>query len=104
MQPHEEEEMATAITTAQELEEGFLSATRKGQEIVLEAIKTWVDTVQSFTPELPAVNVPFADWAPQPEDVVTGAYDFAAQVLASQKKFAAELIKTAAPLLPSGAK
>ncbi len=96
--------MATAITTAQELEEGFLSATRKGQEIVLEAIKTWVDTVQSFTPELPAVNVPFADWVPQPEDVVTGAYDFAAQVLASQKKFAAELIKTAAPLLPSGAK
>ena len=96
--------MATAIITAQELEEGLLSATSKGQEIVLEAIKTWVETVQSFTPQLPAVNVPFADWVPQPEDVVTGAYDFAAQVLANQKKFVAELIKTAAPLLPSGAK
>jgi len=95
--------MATAITSARELEEGFLSATRKGQEIVLEAIKTWVDTVQAFTPQLPAISVPFGDWVPQPEDVVTGAYDFAAQVLASQKKFAEELIKTAAPLLP-GAK
>jgi hypothetical protein len=95
--------MATAITTTQELEEGFLSATRKGQEIVLEAIKTWVDTVQAFTPELPAINVPFGDLVPQPEDVVTGAYDFAAQVLASQKRFAEELVKTAAPLLP-GAK
>jgi hypothetical protein len=95
--------MATAITTARELEEGFLSATRKGQESVLEAIKTWVDTVQAFTPELPAINVPFGDLVPQPEDVVTGAYDFAAQVLASQKRFAEELVKTAAPLLP-GAK
>src|SRR5579863_5670047 len=94
-------EMATAITTAQELEDGFLSATRKGQEIVLEAIKTWVDTIQAFTPELPAVNVPFADWLPQPEDVVSGAYDFAAQFLASQKRFTEELIKTAAPLLPA---
>ena len=96
--------MATAIITAQELEEGLLSATRKGQEIVLETIKTWVETVQSFTPELPAVSLPFGDWVPQPEDVVTGAYDFAAQLLTSQKKFAEELIKTAAPLLPSGAK
>ncbi len=96
--------MATAIITAQELEEGFLSATRKGQEIVLETIKTWVETVQAFSPELPAVSLPFGDWVPQPEDVVTGAYDFAAQLLASQKKFAGELIKTAAPLLPSGAK
>lgn len=95
--------MATAITTARELEDGFLSATRRGQEIVLEAIKTWVDTVQSFTPALPAINVPFGDLVPQPEDVVTGAYDFAAQVLASQKRFAEELVKTAAPLLP-GAK
>jgi len=93
--------MVTAITTAQELEEGFLSATRKGQEIVLEAIKTWVDTVQAFTPDLPAVQLPFADLVPQPEDVVSGAYDFAAQVLASQKKFAEDLIKTAAPLLPA---
>jgi hypothetical protein len=95
--------MVTAITTARELEDGFLSATRKGQEIVLEAIKTWVDTLQAFTPELPAINVPFGDLVPQPEDVVTGAYDFAAQVLASQKRFAEELVKTAAPLLP-GAK
>jgi hypothetical protein len=95
--------MATAITTAREFEDGFLSATRKGQEIVLEAIKTWVDTLQAFTPQLPAINVPFGDLVPQPEDIVTGAYDFAAQVLASQKRFAEELVKTAAPLLP-GAK
>ena len=89
-----------ASTATKELQNGFLSTTRQGQEIVLEAIRTWVDTVQAVTPKVPAVQLPFADLVPQPEDVVSGAYDFAAQVLASQKKFAEEVLKTTASLLP----
>jgi hypothetical protein len=87
-------------TPTKELEEGFLSTTRKSQEILLEVIQTWVDTIQAFTPKVPSMNVPFADRLPKPEDVVSNTYDFAAQVLASQRKFAEEIVKTTAPLLP----
>jgi len=83
-----------------ELQDGFLSTTRQGQEIVLEAIKTWVDTVQAVTPKVPAISIPLADQLPRPQDVVANAYDFAGQVLASQRKFAEEVLKTTAPLLP----
>jgi hypothetical protein len=87
-------------TPTKELEEGFLSTTRKSQEILLEVIQTWVDTIQAFTPKVPSMHVPFADRMPKPEDVVSNTYDFAAQVLASQRKFAEEIVKTTAPLLP----
>jgi len=90
-----------ASTPMQEIGEVFLSTTHKGQEIVLEAIQTWMDTFQAFTPTMPSVNVQFADWLPNPKDVVTNAYDFAAQVLASQKKFAEDVLKTTTPLLPA---
>jgi hypothetical protein len=93
-----------ASTPTKELEEGFLSTTRKGQEIMLEALKTWVDTVQAFIPEVPSVQIPFADRLPKPEDVVANAYDFAAQILASQRKFAEEVVKTTSALLPGEAK
>ncbi|MGH3154495.1 MAG: hypothetical protein ACRDOB_27740 [Streptosporangiaceae bacterium] len=92
-----------ASTATKELQDGFLSTTRQGQEIVLEAIRTWVDTVQAVTPKVPAVQLPFAGQLPRPQDVVASAYDFAGQVLASQRKFAEEVLKTAAPLLPGTA-
>ena len=93
-----------ASTPTKELEEGFLSTTRKSQEIVLEALKTWVDAVQAYIPQVPSVQIPFADRLPKPEDVVANYYDFAAQVLASQRKFAEEFVKTTAPLRNGEAK
>jgi len=89
-----------ASTATKELQDGFLSTTRQGQEIVLEAIRTWVDTVQAFTPKMPAISIPLADQLPRPQDVVANAYDFAGQVLAGQRKFAEEVLKTTASLLP----
>ncbi len=89
-----------ASTRTKEIQDGLLSATRQSQEIMLEAIKTWVDTVQAITPKVPAVRIPLADRLPKPEDVVATAYDFAGQVLASQRRFADEMLKTTAPLMP----
>ena len=89
-----------ASTTQQELQEQFLSIVSKSQEIALDAIKSIVDTVQTITPKIPAVDVPFVDRLPKPHDVVAGGYDFAEQLLASQRKFADEVVKTTAPLLP----
>ena len=93
-----------ASNPAQQMQDEFLSATRKSQEIVLQAIKTWVDSAQAVTSKVPSVQLPFADQLPKPEDVVSGTYDFAEQVLANQRNFAEEILKATAPLLPHDSK
>jgi len=89
-----------ANTATQDLQNEVLNTVRKSQESVIDAIKTWVETIQSLTPKLPAVDVPFADKLPKPEEVVASAYDFAEQLLASQRKFAEEVIKATSALTP----
>ena len=93
--------MATisTISTPKELQDQILSMVRKGQEIALDAIKTMVDSVQTITPKIPAVDLPFAEKLPKPHDVVASGYDFAEKLLTSQRKFADELVKATAPLM-----
>ena len=89
-----------ANTATQDLQNELLSTVRKGQESVIDAIRTWVETVQSIPPKIPAVDVPFAGKLPKPEEVVASAYDFAEQLLASQRRFAEEVIKATSALTP----
>ena len=89
-----------ANTATQDLQNEILSTVRKSQESVVDAIKTWVETIQSLTPKIPAVDLPFAGQLPKPEEVVASAYDFAEQLLASQRKFAEEVIKATSALTP----
>ena len=89
-----------ANTATQEIQDQFLSTVRRSQEMALDAIKTMVDTIQNITPKVPSVNVPFADKLPKPQDVVASSYDFAEQLLTSQRKFADEVVKATAALLP----
>ena len=84
-------------------QEEILSTVRKSQAAVVEAIQNWAGAVQSITPSLPELNLPFADKLPRPQDVVAGAYDFAEQLLASQRKFAEDVLKATAALLPAPA-
>ena len=92
---------STSITsTPKELQDQILSMVRKGQEIALDAIKSMVDSVQTITPKIPAVDLPFAEKLPKPHDVVASGYDFAEKLLTSQRKFADEVVKAAAPLMP----
>ncbi len=84
---------------AQELTSEVLNTISKSQTAVIDAIETWASAVQSIKPELPDMNLPFADKLPTPQQVVTSAYDFAEQLLAGQRKFAEELLKATAPLL-----
>jgi hypothetical protein len=92
--------MATSTSTQKELQDQILSMVRKGQEIALDAIKTMVDTVQTITPKIPAVDLPLAEKLPKPHDVVAGGYDFAEKLLSSQRKFTDEVVKATAPLMP----
>jgi hypothetical protein len=89
-----------ASTPTQDLQNEVLITVRKSQESVIDALKTWVETVQSITPKVPAVDMPFADKLPKPEEVVASAYDFAEQLLASQRKFAEEVLKATSSLTP----
>ena len=92
--------MASTNSTQQELQDQFLSIVSKSQEMALDAIKSMVDTVQTITPKIPAVDLPFAERLPKPHDVVAGGYDFAEKLLTSQRKFADEVVKATAPLMP----
>ena len=54
-----------ASTPTRDLQDEFLAATRKSQETVVRAIKTWVETVSTVTPKLPSVYAPLADRLPK---------------------------------------
>jgi hypothetical protein len=85
--------------STQDLQEEFLNVIRVSQETVVEAVKTWVDTVKAVTPMVPSIQVSLADRLPKPEDVVTSVYDFAEKLLSGQRQFAEELVKATAPLM-----
>jgi hypothetical protein len=80
----------------QDVQDELLNVIRTSQETVVEAIKTWVETVKAVTPKVP--SVPLAEKLPKPQDVVANAYDFAEKLLSGQRQFAAELGTATAPL------
>jgi hypothetical protein len=92
--------MSETRTAAKELQDDILSTVSKSQAAVIDAIQTWTAAVQSITPALPDVNVPFAEKLPRPAELVASAYDFAEQLLANQRKFAEEVLQATTPLLP----
>ena len=65
---------------------------RRSQEAVAGAVKTWTDTVAAITPPLREVSLPFAVRLPKPEELVGNAYDLAERLLASQRKFAENVV------------
>jgi hypothetical protein len=95
-------------------QEELLAATRKSQEAMMAAVKTWLETVRTapgklpsmYAPltdrltKLPQVSLPFAGKLPTPQVAVANAYHLAEQLLASQRKFAEDLVKATAPLRP----
>ena len=91
-------------------QEEFLAATRKSQEAMIAAIKTWLETIRTATPKLtsvygrlpklPLAGLPFADKLPTPEEAVDSAYHMAEQLLANQRKFTEDLLEAMTPLIP----
>ena len=92
--------MTNTHTAGQQVQEEILKTVRSSQSAVVEAIQTWARTVQSITPAMPDVNMPFAEKLPQPQELIASAYDFAEQLLASQRKFAEDVLKATASILP----
>jgi hypothetical protein len=94
--------MTDPRTATQELQLQVLDSIRKGQGAVVDALKTWAEVVQSVTPPLPVPAVPFADKLPKPSEMVADAYDFAGQLLATQRKFTEDVLQLSASVLDSG--
>ena len=92
--------MTNTHTAGHQVQEEILKTVRSSQSAVIEAIQTWARTVQSITPALTDMNVPFAEKLPQPQELIASAYDFAEQLLASQRKFAEDVLKATASILP----
>jgi hypothetical protein len=84
----------------QEVQAEILKTARKSQDAVVGAVKTWTDSVRSITPQVKDLNLPFADRLPKPEELARNAYEFAQKLLASQRKFAEDVLRAAAPMLP----
>ena len=93
--------MTDTHTAGEQVQEEILKTVRNSQSAVVAAIQAWARTVESITPALPDVNVPFAEKLPKPQELIASAYDFAEQLLASQRKFAEDFLKATAPMLTS---
>jgi hypothetical protein len=76
----------------------ILKLVRTSQDTVVDALQAWTATVQSVTPSMPKLNLPYADQLPKPETLVNGAYDFAERLLSTQRKFANDVLQVTAPL------
>ena len=85
--------MTNPRTATQELQGQIIDSIRKSQDAVVDALRTWAEAVHSLTPSLPVSAVPFADKLPKPKDLVEDAFDFAAQLLAAQRKFAEDVLQ-----------
>jgi len=86
--------------STRDLQAEFLDTIRASQETVVEAVKTWVETVKAVTPKVSSAQVPLVEKLPKPQDIVSNAYDFAEKLLSSQRQFAEDLVKVTAPLRP----
>ena len=82
----------------QDVQDELLKVIRTSQGTVVEAVRTWVETVKAVTPKVPSVQLPLAGKLPKPQDVVASAYDLAEKLLSDQRQFAQELVKATAPL------
>jgi hypothetical protein len=78
----------------------ILKTVRRSQDAVVDAIRTWADTVRTITPPMPELSLPLRDKLPKPEELVGNAYDFAEKLLASQRKFAEDVLRATASVLP----
>ena len=91
--------MTDTRIAGQEVQGEILNMVRKSQDAVVDAIKRWADAVQSMTPSMPMPSLPYSDKLPKPEEFVANAYDFAEQLLASQRKFAENVLHASTPMI-----
>ena len=96
--------MATDLKDlTQAAQDNVLSVIKLSQTSVLEAVKSVVDTVGRFTPDLPVPAMPLIDQLPSPTEGLAIGFGFAEKLLETQKDFAHSLIEIMTPSSPAKA-
>jgi hypothetical protein len=87
---------STTKNATDDLQGQVLDSIRKGQEVVVDGLRSWTEAAEQFVPKSAAW--PGADRYPTPAELVDTAYDFAAEVLKAQREFLHKAIQATAPL------
>ncbi|GEM_PF-1804270 len=80
--------MTDTMTIAREMEDWMLDMVGKSNAVALQALKVMADGIQPLTSAIPSVTPPLA-------------YDFAEQLMASERKFAEDVLHLTVQLTPA---
>jgi hypothetical protein len=89
--------MSSVSELTQTAQEQTLAAVKQSQQLVVDAVRTWAETVEKAVPEVP--NIPLADSLTSPEELVTSSFAFAEQLLQAQRDFAVQVVAAASPVI-----
>jgi len=90
--------MATSTKSAtDDLQVQVLDTIRKGQEAVVDGLRSWTEAAEQFVPRT-ATAWPGAERYPSPTELVDTAYNFAAELLKAQREFFHKAIEVTTPL------
>jgi hypothetical protein len=86
-------------STTKAAQDKTLEAIKQGQTVIVEAVAAWAKATEKALPALPALpTLPALDF-PKPEELLQTSFDFYGEVLATQRKFATDLLAAAAPVV-----
>jgi hypothetical protein len=92
--------MSTVKEINEKVQEQTLDAVRKTQDAAVEAVTAWAETASKVAPqmgdvvkgyEVPAIEE-FTKHLPSAAEIIDSNYDFAQQLLTSQREFAHRIV------------
>jgi hypothetical protein len=81
----------------QSAQEQTLKTLRDGQQAIIDSIRAWAEAVERIVPQTPAL--PFSEQLPSPQEIVQTSFNFAEQLLKTQREFAENVLAAAEPVL-----
>jgi hypothetical protein len=89
--------MATTTKSAtDDLQGQVLDTIRKGQEAVVDGLRSWTEAAEQFVPR--TVAWPGAERYPSPAELIDTTYDFAFELLKAQRDFLHKAFEVTSPL------
>jgi hypothetical protein len=89
--------VSTTTEYAQAAQEQTLKSIRETQQAIVEAVRTWADSIEKTTPATSAL--PFAEELPSPKEILQTSFGFAEQLLKAQREFTENVLAAAAPVI-----
>ncbi len=81
----------------QSAQEQTLKTLRDGQQAIIDSIRAWAEAVERIVPQ--THTLPFSEQLPSPQEIVQTSFNFAEQLLKTQREFAENVLAAAEPVL-----